>query len=374
MASAERILTTHTGSLGRLPQIRDMVLARAADEPVDPDAFHAAARSAVAEIVDKQVKVGLDIVNDGEQSKPGFVQYVRQRLTGYEGSPVDRVISLEARDFPDAPGAMGMRTVQPCTGPVEWKDFSAVERDIANLQAAAAGHPENTFFMNAVSPGTLSNNNPNRYYPTRDEYLAAIATAMSREYRAITDAGFILQLDAPDLAQRSFNFPDLSVADWRVVVRENIDVLHHALEGIAPERVRVHVCWGAGEGPHNHDTELSEIIDLLMSLKVGAVSVVSANGRHSHEWQLWKEVELPAGLTLIPGVIDSTTNIIEHPEAVAERLVNFAQVLGPDRVIGGVDCGFATSATMAAVDPRVAWAKLGSLVEGARIASRRLFG
>jgi 5-methyltetrahydropteroyltriglutamate--homocysteine methyltransferase len=371
MPSAHRILTTHTGSLARPAELRDMLLAKAGGKPVEQREFDEACRRSVAAIVKRQCEIGIDVINDGEQSKIGFAQYVHERLNGFEGEPVRRVLSLEAREFPNAPA--GSVWQQPCTSPLSWKSFSAVERDIRTIKEAVAAFPGKEVFMASVSPGSFTNNNPNRYYSGRSDYLAAVCDVMQREYEAIAEAGFILQLDCPDLAQRSYNFPEMPVSEWRKIVAEYIEGLNRATRNIPRERIRVHVCWGANEGPHNHDTELHEIIDLLMTLRVSAVSVVGANGRHEHEWRVWQTVKLPPGLKIIAGVIDSTTNIIEHPRVVADRLVRMGRILGPENIMAGVDCGFGVNGTaLPKVDPDVTWAKLQVLVEGARIASAEL--
>ncbi len=367
-----RILTTHTGSLARPAELGAMLAAISKKEAVDMAKFEATAKHAVQAAVNRQCEIGLDIINDGEQSKTGFAQYIRERLRGFEGDPVPRVLSLEARDFPSG-GTGSQFAMQPCTGPVSWQDFAPVERDIANLKAATAGLKDKQVFMTAVSPGTLTNQHPNRHYKSHRDYVDAVSEVMRREYEAIAAAGFVVQLDSPDLAQRSYNFPDMSLQEWREVVAENIAAANAATKNIPREQIRVHVCWGANEGPHNHDTELHEIVDLLMTLRCGAMSIVCANGRHEHEWQVWKNVKVPQGLKIVPGVIDSTTNIIEHPKTVAERLVRFASVLGKENVIGGVDCGFGTIANWHQVDPAIAWAKLQSLVAGARLASDELW-
>lgn len=364
------ILTTHTGSLARPASLRDMLAARAKKEPLDEALFEQECRGAVALVVKRQCDVGLDIINDGEQSKTGFAQYVHERLSGFEGEPVRRVTSLEARQFPGAPTGSIWQT--PCRAPLSWKNFAAVERDVAILKDATKGLPQ-TVFMASVSPGSFTNNNPNKYYPDRISYLNAVADVMRKEYEAVAAAGFILQLDCPDLAQRSYNFPEMPVAEWRSIVTENIDALNRAIRNIPKDKVRVHVCWGANEGPHNYDTPLSDIIDLLFGLKVSAISVVGANGRHEHEWRVWQGVKLPAGLKIITGVVDSTTNIIEHPRVVADRLVRMGRILGPDNIIAGVDCGFGVSGSVAPkVDPEVAWEKLRALVEGTAIAREEL--
>ena len=373
--STERILTTHTGSLARPPELLQMLLAREEGKPVDPEVLHATVRGAVIEKVKRQVEIGLAVVNDGEQSKISFATYVRERLHGFGGADEQRPVGLEARQFP----AWARRRATPyrrpaCNAPVAWKDFAAVEQDITNLTAATAGLPVQEVFMTAVSPGTLANFFPNRYYPTREAYLEAMAEVMKREYDAIVQAGFLLQLDCPDLALRSTWFPDLSIPEFRTVVAQNIAALNTATRDIPPERVRMHVCWGAGEGPHNHDVPLRDIVDLLLAARPAALSIVGANGRHEHEWKVWQDVPLPTGKVLIPGVIDSTTNIVEHPEVVAERIIRYTTVLGRENVIAGVDCGFGTSAQTDQVDSEVAWAKLRALVEGAELATRTLWG
>ena len=373
--STERILTTHTGSLARPPALLQMLVAREEDKPIDHGVFDAMVRDAVFEQVKRQVDVGLAIVNDGEQSKISFATYVRERLHGFGGADEPRPVGLEARQFPVWAARRALPYRRPaCNAPVAWKDFTAVEKDITNLKAATAGLPVEEVFMTAVSPGTLVNFFPNRYYPSREAYLEAMAEVMKREYDAIVQAGFLLQLDCPDLALRSTWFPDLSIPEFRTVVAQNIAALNTATRDIPPERVRMHVCWGAGETPHNHDIPLRDIVDILLPARPAALSIVGANGRHEHEWKVWQDVRLPAEKVLIPGVIDSTTNIVEHPEVVAERILRYATVLGRENVIAGVDCGFGTNARTEQVDSEVAWAKLRALVEGAELATRALWG
>jgi 5-methyltetrahydropteroyltriglutamate--homocysteine methyltransferase len=373
--SHERILTTHTGSLARPPELLQMLLAREEGQPVDASVFDTTVRHAVTETVKRQVETGLDIVNDGEQSKISFATYVRERLHGFGGADEPRPASLEAREFPEYAARRAFPYRRPaCNAPIAWKDFAAVETDIANLKAATAGLPLQEVFMPAVSPGTLANFFPNRYYPTREAYLEAISEVMQREYVAIVQAGFILQLDCPDLALRSTWFPNLSLPEFRTVVAQNVEALNHATRNIPAEHVRVHVCWGAGEAPRNHDVPLRDIVDVLLKARPAALSIMGANGRHEHEWKVWRDVPLPEGKVLIPGVIDSTTNIIEHPEVVADRLVRYANVLGRENIIAGVDCGFGTNARTDQVDPKIAWAKLRALVEGAELATRVLWG
>jgi 5-methyltetrahydropteroyltriglutamate--homocysteine methyltransferase len=373
--SLERIVTTHTGSLARPPQLLQMLLARDEGQAVDPEVFDATVRQAVTQTVQRQVEIGLTVINDGEQSKISFATYIRERLHGFGGADEPRPVSLEAREFPEYAARRATPYRRPaCNAPVAWKDFSAVEKDIANLQAATAGLQVEEAFLTAVSPGTIVNFFPNCYYPTREAYLEAVAEVMQREYEAIVQAGFLLQLDCPDLALRSTWFPDLSIPEFRTIVAHNVEALNHATRDIPAERMRMHVCWGAGETPRNHDVPLRDIVDELLKARPAGLSLMGANGRHEHEWKVWQEVRLPDGKILIPGVIDSTTNIIEHPEVVAERLVRYASVLGRENVIAGVDCGFGTNARTDQVDPKIAWAKLRALVEGAELATRELWG
>jgi 5-methyltetrahydropteroyltriglutamate--homocysteine methyltransferase len=372
--SLNGILTTHTGSLARPPKLRQLLIDRDAGTPIDQGVFDATVRQAVAEVVRQQAGIGISIINDGEQSKIGFANYVTERLSGFTGADESRPISLDEREFPEWASRRGFAFRRPsCSGPIGWKDFDAVEMDIENLQAAARAVGADEVFMTAVSPGTLANFLPNRHYPSREAYLAALAEVMKREYAAIVNAGFLLQLDCPDLALRSIWFPDLSVAEFRAVVALNIEALNHAVAGLPPDRMRMHVCWGAGERPQHADVTLADIVDLLLTARPDALSIVGANGRHEHEWRVWEDVKLPAGKVLIPGVIDSTTNIIEHPETVAERIVRYAGVVGRENVIAGVDCGFATSSTSDQVDGKVAWAKLRALQDGAELATTRLW-
>jgi 5-methyltetrahydropteroyltriglutamate--homocysteine methyltransferase len=377
--SSERILSTHTGSLARSPELRRLLVDRDAGTPIDREQFDATVRRSVAGVVRRQAEAGLSSINDGEQSKIGFANYVTERLDGFGGTAEPRPMALEAREFPEwatspARAATGFLAFKrpACDRPVAWKDFGAVETDIENLKAAAQGI-DAEIFMTAVSPGTLANFFPNRYYPSREAYLSALAEVMKREYEAIARAGFLLQLDCPDLALRSTWFPDLSIDEFRSVVALNLEALNGAIATIPPDQMRMHVCWGAGETPHSFDVPLRDIVDLLLTTRAGALSIVGANGRHEHEWQVWEDVGLPSDKILIPGVIDSTTNIVEHPQVVAERIVRYANVVGRENVIAGVDCGFATSSTSDQVDGEVAWAKLRALTEGAELASKQLW-
>jgi 5-methyltetrahydropteroyltriglutamate--homocysteine methyltransferase len=378
--STDRILTTHTGSLPRPAGLVELLRAQEAGSVPDRGAFEAAVRTAVEEVVRRQVATGLDVVNDGEQGKPGYATYVKDRVTGFGGESRVTTVWREAQDYPEywarRTGNTRSSFQRPaCNGPIEWKDFAAVQRDIATLRDATKAVPPTETFMSAASPGVISIFLANDYYPSREAYLEAIARVMKDEYEAIHAAGFVLQLDCPDLAMARHNrFPDLSLAQFRKIVALHVEVLNEATREIPPERMRLHLCWGNYEGPHDHDVPLRDIVDLVLRARPAGLSFEGANPRHDHEWALWKEVRLPPGKILVPGVIDSTTNFIEHPELVAQRLARYAGVVGRENVIAGSDCGFGTFADNDAVDARIAWAKLRALAEGARLASAELWG
>jgi 5-methyltetrahydropteroyltriglutamate--homocysteine methyltransferase len=374
--STERILTTHTGSL---PRPDDLLAALEAPLASNEREFEAILAGAVADIVRRQIEAGIDIVNDGEMGKPSYATYVKDRLSGFDGDAAPFAIA-DFADYPEygerfmSQGVMQKLSRPACTGSVKCKDTNAVQADIANLKAAVAQHHAPEAFMSAASPGVISIFLANQYYKTHEDYLNALAEAMRPEYQAITDAGFILQIDCPDLAMgRHIQFPDASLSDFRKNIARHVEALNHALARIPPERTRIHLCWGNYEGPHHRDVPLRDIIDVVFKANVGAISYEASNPRHEHEWAVFEEVKLPAGKVLIPGVIDSVNNFIEHPDLVAQRIGNLARLVGPENVIAGTDCGFATVAGYSAVDPKIAWAKFQSLSEGARIASRKLF-
>jgi len=375
--STDRILTTHVGSLPRPDDLTEMLMARDKGVPLDTAAFEARVRRGVGEVVQKQKDAGLDIINDGEWGKPDYSTYIKNRLTGFEGSPTQADPSRDMADFPEfapyrLPGGLGQLARPKCNGPIGWKDFDAVKKDIDNLKAAAGDAVE--VFMTAASPGQVARFQGNEYYKSDEEYLWALGNALKDEYQAITDAGFVLQLDCPDLGSGwNGQFRNLTLEEFRKVVDMHLEVLDAAIAGIPPEQVRLHLCWGNYEGPHNHDIPLREIIEPVLRSRPGAVSFEGANPRHEHEWKVFEEVKLPDGKLVIPGVIDSTTNFIEHPEVVAQRIERFATVVGRENVIAGADCGFATFANAPTVVPAITWAKFASLVEGARIASSRLW-
>jgi 5-methyltetrahydropteroyltriglutamate--homocysteine methyltransferase len=377
----DRILTTHVGSLPRPQDILDLLLAKDAGKLTDPSAFEARIRQGVRECVQLQRDAGLDVINDGEWSKPDYSTYVKDRFTGFEGPETSQsamvTTSRDMSDFPEfAPfrraAGLAQITRPMCNGPIAWKDFSAVQRDIDNLKAAAGDATE--MFMTAVSPGQVARFQGNVYYKTDEEYLWALGNVLKDEYKAITDAGFVLQLDCPDLGSGWNNqFSNLTLEEFRKVVDMHLEVLDAATADIPPDRMRLHLCWGNYEGPHNHDIPLNEIIGPVLRSRSAAVSFEGANPRHEHEWAVFQDVKLPDGKLVIPGVIDSTTNFIEHPELVAQRIERYAGVVGRENVIAGVDCGFATFAGSPTVVPSITWAKLAALAEGARIASGRLW-
>ena len=380
--STDRILTTHVGSLPRPPDLAGMVLSgQSTRSPEDRAAFEARAASAVQEAVQKQVDAGIDIVSDGEQSKPGFVNYIKDRLDGFNGEAAEFkagdlldlgiVLGGPARPSADAPDRPNWTPA--CNGPVSYREHDAYRKDIANFEAALAGQPVVEAFMCAISPGNVVQVLPNQYYPSRRDYLYALADAMKEEYQAIADAGLLLQLDACDLAMdRHVNFVSNTVDEFRDVIEGNVEVFNYATEGIPQEQIRVHLCWGNYPGPHHLDVALRDIVDIVLKVRCGAVSFEAANPRHGHEWHVWEDAKVPDDVILIPGVIDTMSTYIEHPELVAERIGNFASVVGPERVIASTDCGFGTF-VFTQLPEHLAYAKLRSLSDGAALASKRLF-
>ena len=375
--STDRILTTHTGSLPRPHDLTAMLEALDAGNLPDAAAFEARVQRAVADVVRQQVEVGVDVVNDGEQGKVGYSTYVRHRLTGFGGQSA--VPSrADWSDFPEAAARSERRSTisrPACDGPIEWKDRGAVQKDAASLRAAVDAARPTEAFMTAASPGVIAHFLPNQHYPTREAYLARLVDVMKDEYDAIHRAGFVLQVDCPDLAMgRHLAFPDLSNAEFVKVAEANVEALNHALRDIPPDRMRLHLCWGNYEGPHHRDIPLREILPVALRARPQALSFEGANPRHEHEWVVFKEVRLPDDRVIIPGVLDSTTNFIEHPQLVAQRLVRYAEIVGKERVMAGTDCGFATFArSVNQVEPEIAWAKFRSMTEGARIASTELW-
>jgi 5-methyltetrahydropteroyltriglutamate--homocysteine methyltransferase len=378
--STERFLTTHTGSLPRPDDLIRAMFAREEGVPVDPPALAARIRASVAEVVRKQVGAGLSVVNDGEMSKPSYATYVKDRLTGFGGQSHP----LQYQDLVDFPGmarrvfgdpGRARRRTPACTGPIAVRDTAAAPADADNLRAALAGVKVEEGFMSAASPGVISLFFRDEHYGSHERYLFAIAEAMRHEYEAVARAGFVLQIDCPDLAMgRHIQYAALSTEEFRKAARLHIEALNLALANVPPDQARLHLCWGNYEGPHHYDIPLADILDVVFTARPNGISFEAANPRHAHEWKVFERVKLPAGKVLIPGVIDSTTNFIEHPELVAQRIARYAEVVGRERVLAGSDCGFATFARSAPViEPEIAWAKIRSMAEGARRASARLW-
>jgi 5-methyltetrahydropteroyltriglutamate--homocysteine methyltransferase len=377
--SAERILTTHTGSLPRPPDLTRTLERRdrAGGAGGPPGGLAGRVREAVADVVRRQAEAGVTVVNDGEASKLGYSTYVKERLTGFGGQSAPPSPPPEAEEFPEyiasTTGSQGDGPARPaCDGPVAYQDREAVHADIANLRAALEGVQVEDAFLSAASPGVISVFLENQHYPSEAEYLAALADAMKVEYDEIHRAGLVLQLDCPDLAAARHRNGQ-SLEEFRRMAKLHIEALNHATRDIPPEEMRLHVCWGNREGPHTRDVPLGDIIDLLLQARPAALSFEAANPRHAHEWTVFEDVQLPDGKVLIPGVLDSTTNYVEHPELVAQRLGQYARLVGRERVIAGSDCGFATFATSPTVHSTVTWAKLRAMADGARLASGRLW-
>ena len=374
------IKTTHVGSLPRTQTVVDFIFAREKEQPYDPVAFDAAMAEAALETVRKQVEAGVDIVSDGETSKISYATYVKDRYTGFAGdsprnAPADLKLFPSFLERLKDDGGTPTYARPMCVGEVRSRGQGELEKDIANLKAGMAAHGAERGFMNAASPGVISLFLQNDFYPSREAYLAALADAMRDEYRTIVDAGLDLQLDCPDLAlSRHMLFTDLSDEEFVKVADGHIEALNHALEGIDPAQVRVHICWGNYEGPHVCDIDMEKVFPTLMRARCRYVLFETSNPRHAHEWTVFRDrkAEIPDDKVLVPGVVDTTTNFVEHPELVAERILKFTNIVGADRVIAGSDCGFGTFAGFGAVDPDIAYAKLAALSEGARLASERL--
>jgi 5-methyltetrahydropteroyltriglutamate--homocysteine methyltransferase len=377
--STERFLTTHTGSLPRPDDLIRTMFAREEGVPVDAVALAARIRSAVAEVVARQTEAGIDVVDDGEMSKPSYATYPKDRLTGFAGASHP----LQYKDLVDFPGmarrvfgdpGRARRKTPACTGPIAVRDRGAAEADTANLRAALPSTGSHEGFLTAASPGVISLFFRDEYYGNHEKYLFAIAEAMRHEYEAVAQAGFVLQIDCPDLAMgRHIQYAALGVDEFRQAARLHVEALNHALANVPPDQARLHLCWGNYEGPHHYDVPLADIIDVVFTARPNGISFEAANPRHAHEWKVFERVKVPPDKVLIPGVIDSTTNFIEHPELVAERIGRYAKLAGRDNVIAGTDCGFGTWVGQSAVDPDVVWAKLAALADGARLASKEFF-
>jgi 5-methyltetrahydropteroyltriglutamate--homocysteine methyltransferase len=379
--STDRILTTHVGSLPRPQTLVELLIKKDRGEPYDRTQFEAAVKQAVADIVARQVSIGIDVVSDGETSKIGYATYVHERLTGFGGEQFRPKPNRDVADYPDFRqrleqfiGPQQFRRLC-CTGDIRRQDHESAQRDIDNFKAAISASKPVDAFMPAASPGVVSTFQPNRHYPNHAAYIGAIANAMQEEYEAIANAGIVVQLDSPDLAMaRHTGFQDLSEAEFLKQAEQQVEALNHALANVPASSARLHLCWGNYEGPHDFDIPLQKILPIILKAKPQAISFEAANPRHEHEWAVWKDFKLPDDKVLIPGVIDTCTNYIEHPELVAQRICRFADVVGRERVMAGTDCGFATSVgTAGRVDREIAFRKLGSLAEGAAIASKRLW-
>jgi 5-methyltetrahydropteroyltriglutamate--homocysteine methyltransferase len=377
--SQDRILTTHVGSLPRPPELRQMLVRKDQGEAYDKDTLDRLARQAVVDIVRRQVAVGVDIVNDGEMSKPGYSTYIADRLSGFTGHEPAKP-RLDTRDHPNFLAALERMTGSNvarravCVGPIAWRDREPLAQDLANLRAALGQVSVVEGFMTAASPGLVPVFQTNSYYPTHEAYVEAIAAVMQEEYEAIVNAGFVLQLDCPDLAMAHHtSFQDLNETDFLKRAAFHVEVLNHAMRNVPADRARIHICWGNYEGPHDHDIPFAKVAPILVKSKPQALVVEAANPRHAHEWTVWQDTKLADDKILIPGVLDTSTNYVEHPELVAERICRFADIVGRERVIAGTDCGFGTFAGYGKLDPDISFKKLAAMSEGAAIASKRLW-
>jgi 5-methyltetrahydropteroyltriglutamate--homocysteine methyltransferase len=384
--STDRILTTHVGSLVRPPGLVELMRAKENGQAYDQQELAARVRSSVKDVVQKQIEAGVDIISDGEYGKPSFSGYVNERLSGFERRPRDpnespllnwgRDRQLFREFYEEYDRATGSASGYPvvCTGPITYQGQAAVQSDIATFKAALAGMNPAEAFIPAVAPGTIELQRRNTYYPTDEAYLFAIAEAMREEYRAIVDAGFVLQLDDPRVVTQ-YGMPDPapSIADYRKFAELRVEAINHALTGIPSDRVRYHLCWGSWHGPHVTDVPLKDIVDIVLRVRADAYSVEAANPRHEHEWQVWENVKLPDGKSLIPGVVAHTTNLVEHPELIAWRITTYARLVGRENVIAGTDCGFSQGAFTPRVHHSIMWAKLQALAEGAALATKQLW-
>jgi len=377
--STNRILTTHVGSLPRSQAVVDLLFKREHREPYDDAAFDQVMTEAVSKTVSNQVEIGIDVVSDGEMSKSSYATYIKDRLTGFSGDN-PRQIALDLQPYPEFrsrmavfAGKQGFQR-QSCTGPIQYIGHVDLQKDISRMQAAIAAHPTVEGFLNAASPGVVSAFQPNGYYQTHAAYVEAIGEAMQVEYETIVNAGLALQLDCPDLAMaRHTGFQHLTEVEFLKRAEHQVDVMNHALRKIPADSLRMHVCWGNYEGPHDYDIPLERILSIVLKAKPTAILFEASNPRHAHEWVVWKSARIPENKILIPGVLTSTSNYVEHPELVSQRICQFADIVGRERVIAGTDCGFGTFAGIGKMDAGISFKKLGALVEGARLASRKLW-
>lgn len=378
--STERFLTTHTGSLPRPDALVRMMFAQEAGVALDQAALRAEVRTAVDDVVRKQAESGIDIVNDGEASKPGYATYVKDRLTGFDGETPPLGAFPDLEDFPvlrqrmlDDPGR-SRRNAPTCTGPISVRDREAAATDATSLREALGGVDVAEGFISAASPGVISRFLHNQYYASHEEYLFAVAEAMRYEYETVAASGLTLQIDCPDLAMgRHIQFADLSLDEFQAIAHMHVEALNYAVANIPPDQMRMHLCWGNYEGPHHFDVALSDIIDIVFEARPSGISFEAANPRHAHEWTIFEEVKLPDGKVLIPGVVESTSNFIEHPDLIAQRIGRYAALVGRENVLAGSDCGFGTWVGQATVDADVVWAKFAAMAEGAQIATAKFW-
>lgn len=380
--SDRRILVTHVGSLARPKDLMDMLVARNEGQPYDRAALARRTREAVREVVEKQIECGVDIVNDGELGKSNFSRYTKERLGGFIERPAGpdfqptSIFGRDLTEFPDYFNRGGRTSIGHharvfyCVEPLKYIGHDEVKADIENLKAALQGKKHEEAFLPAIAPGTMEHWMKNEYYRSDGEYLFAIAEAMREEYKAIVDAGFVLQIDDPDLADAWQMHPEMGLEEYRKYQELRIDALNYGLRGLPEERIRFHMCWGSYHGPHKYDVPLQDIVDLILKVRAGAYSIEASNPRHDHEWRVWQETKLPEGKILIPGVIGHYSDFIEHPRAIADRLVRYAKIVGRENVIAGTDCGIGSRVG----HPQVGWAKFQAMAEGARIASEELWG
>ncbi|MBV9282103.1 MAG: cobalamin-independent methionine synthase II family protein [Chloroflexi bacterium] len=380
MRSRDRILTTHVGSLPRPQSVVDVLFAQDRGELADEDLFDRTMREAVRDVVARQRTAGIDIVSDGEMSKISYATYIRHRFTGFAPGEVPRAVPADLDDFPEYRDRLARegatpRYVRPvCKGPIAVKDVGPLERDIARFRDALAGAGAAAAFMTAASPGVIAVFQPNEYYPSREAYLQALAEALKSEYETIVQAGFLLQVDCPDLAMgRHIQFRDASDEEFLRNAEMQVEALNYALADVPAGSVRMHLCWGNYEGPHTHDIPLQRVLPVVLKAKPAAIAFEASNPRHAHEWMAWREADIPEDKVLIPGVLDSVSNFVEHPQLVANRILQFTAIVGRERVIAGTDCGFGTFAGFGKIHPDICYAKLTSLAEGAALASEQLW-
>lgn len=379
--STDRILTTHAGSLPRPDGLRELVAAKSSGQPGDQEDLTRRIRTGVAEVVQMQIESGIDIVNDGELSKTSFTDYVRARISGFEErnlspgeTPRQEIAARDMREFPEYFAARSLigagRNPVFCTGPLKYTGHDAIQADIDAFKAALQGVTPEETFLPSIAPGTIEHWLRNEHYPSDEEYLFALADAVGEEYKAIVDAGFLLQIDDPDLGDAWQIHSDMTVPEYRKFAELRIEALNHALRDIPVERVRLHVCWGSYHGPHLFDIPLRDIIDLILKVRAEGYSIEASNPRHDHEWRVWEDVKLPEGKVLIPGVVGHSSDFVEHPELVAERLIKYARLVGRENVIAGTDCGLGTRVG----HPKITWAKFQAMAEGAQLATKELWG